>query len=57
MAVLPEGMERLDAEDVRGSLRTIEEYIHYMRERLEFAMGGGTAASAAGTQARGETPP
>lgn len=38
MAVLPEEMDRLDTEDTTGSFRKIEEYIHYMVERIEFGM-------------------
>lgn len=37
MAVFPESMDRLDLNDTTGSLRRIENYVHYMRERMEFA--------------------
>lgn len=37
MAVFPENMERLNLEDVAGSLRKIENYIRYMSERVEFS--------------------
>lgn len=37
-AVFPERMNRLDPGDPTGSLSTIEEYIRYMTERMEFAM-------------------
>ena len=35
--VFPEEMNPLNIDDVRGSLRTIEDYIRYMTERMEFA--------------------
>ena len=38
MAVFPEGMNKLDANDVRGSLAMMENYIRYMSERMEFTM-------------------
>lgn len=38
MAVFPENMERLDLNDTRGSLSTIQDYIRYMGERIEFSM-------------------
>ena len=38
MAVFPESMNKLDPEDTRGSFATIESYIRYMGERMEFAM-------------------
>lgn len=37
MAVFPERMRPIDPKDVEGSLKTIEEYIRYMAERMEFA--------------------
>lgn len=37
MAVFPEQMNRLDPNDMAGSLRVIENYIRYMTERMEFA--------------------
>ena len=49
MAVLPESMNRLDPSDAGGSLAILENYIRYMGERLEFAMGNMTrTVSAAG---------
>ena len=38
MAVFPESMDRIDAQDPTTSLRVIEQYIGYMRERIEFSM-------------------
>lgn len=38
MAVFPENMDKLSADDVPGSLSIIENYIRYMGERMEFAM-------------------
>lgn len=38
MAVFPESMERLDPEDPAGSIKTLDEYIRYMGERIEFGM-------------------
>lgn len=38
MAVLPESMDKLNADDIRGSLSILENYIRYMGERIEFAM-------------------
>lgn len=38
MAVFPESMDKLNTDDARGSLATIENYIRYMTERVEFAM-------------------
>lgn len=37
MAVLPENMDKLDVENVPGSLSIIQEYIRYMGERIEFS--------------------
>lgn len=49
MAVFPESMDKLDAEDTRGSFATIENYIRYMAERIEFSMRNMTkTVSAAG---------
>lgn len=48
-AVLPENMDKLDVQDPRGSLATVENYIRYMGERIEFAMRNMTKnVSAAG---------
>lgn len=50
MAVFPENMNRLDPGDVPGSLCTLENYIRYMAERLEFSTQNMTRnVSAAGT--------
>ena len=38
MAVFPESMDKLNADDVRSSLPVMENYIRYMCERVEFAM-------------------
>lgn len=38
MAVFPESMNKLDVNDVPGSLGRIENYIRYMTERVEFSM-------------------
>lgn len=49
MAVLPESMDKLNPDDVRGSLSILENYIRYMGERIEFAMRNTTrSVSAAG---------
>ena len=38
MAVIfPESMNRLDLSDPSGSLSTVENYIRYMTERMEFS--------------------
>ncbi len=37
MAVLPESMDRLDARDTGGSFQKIQDYVRYMRERIEFS--------------------
>lgn len=37
-AVLPESMNRLNVENTQESLSTIEAYIRYMGERIEFYM-------------------
>lgn len=42
MAVFPKGMKQLDVSDSEGSLRTLEEYIRYMAERMEFSMANTT---------------
>ena len=36
MAVFPERMRPIDAQNVEGSIKTIDEYIRYMVERMEF---------------------
>ena len=38
MSVFPELMDKIDPEDVNSSLRTIESYIHYIVERVEFSL-------------------
>lgn len=38
MAVFPESMNKLDVNDVPGSLSRLESYIRYMTERVEFSM-------------------
>ena len=38
MAVFPENMDKLNADDPHGSFSIIENYIRYMTERTEFAM-------------------
>lgn len=38
MAVFPESMNKLDVNDVPGSLGRIENYIRYITERVEFSM-------------------
>lgn len=49
MAVFPENMDRLDLNDTRKSLSTIQDYIRYITERMEFAMRNMTkTVSAAG---------
>ena len=49
MAVFPENMDKLNADDARGSFAIIENYIRYMTERTEFAMRNMTkTVSAAG---------
>ena len=40
MAVFPESMNRLDTQDTTGSLKTIENYIRYIQERVEFSVRG-----------------
>lgn len=40
MAILPESMNGLSEQNVAASLRTIESYIHYMGERIEFSVSG-----------------
>lgn len=34
--VFPEDMDRLDPNNVAGSFQTVEDYIRYMIERIEF---------------------
>ena len=49
MAVFPERMDRLSSEDMPGSLNTLENYIRYMGDRVEFSMRNVTkSVSAAG---------
>ena len=36
MAIFDKELNHLDSQDAAGSLRTLENYISYMRERLEF---------------------
>lgn len=38
-AIFPESLDRLDKEDVAGSLASLEGYIRYMTERMEFFAG------------------
>ena len=38
MPILPESMDRLDLNETKASLSTIESYIRYMAERLDFAV-------------------
>ena len=53
MRVFPESMQRLNIGDVRNSLRTVEDYIEYMRERVEWAMGN-TARTGSGGEIGGD---
>ena len=39
MAVIEKQMSPLNANDVAGSLNTVESYIRYMAERIEFSSG------------------
>ena len=49
MAVFPENMDKLDANDPHSSFGIIENYIRYMGERIEFSMRNMTkTVSAAG---------
>ncbi len=49
MAVFPENMDKLNADDVPGSFAKVQDYIRYMTERVEFAMRNVTRnVSAAG---------
>lgn len=49
MAVFPENMDKLQTNDVPGSLSIIENYIRYMGERIEFSLRNVTkTVSAAG---------
>ena len=45
-AVFPENMDRIDINDVTGSLQLIDAYIRYMRERVEFAVRNVTRTAA-----------
>lgn len=38
MAVFPQSMSRIDPEDSEKSLRTIENHLRYMQERIEFSI-------------------
>lgn len=38
MAVFPESMDPIEPEDPARSLRTLDEYVRYMTERIEFGM-------------------
>ena len=38
MAVFPESMDPIEPEDTARSLRTLDEYVRYMTERIEFGM-------------------
>lgn len=50
MAVFPESMNRLNPDDTAGSLNTLESYVNYITERVEFAMRNMTRnVSEAGT--------
>lgn len=40
MAILPESMNKLDSQNMPGSLAAIENYIRYMGERIEFSLSG-----------------
>lgn len=44
-AVFPESMDKLNLDNSRGSLATIENYIRYMAERMEFSMRNTTRAA------------
>lgn len=37
MALFPEMMNKIDPKDTKGSIETMERYIRYMVERMEFA--------------------
>lgn len=48
-AVFPESMDKLNLDDSRGSLATVENYIRYMAERMEFSMRNTTRAVSGAT--------
>ncbi len=37
MAVFPESMDKLNTDDIPGSLAKIQDYVRYMSERIEFS--------------------
>ena len=51
MAVLPEGLNRINTGDSRGSLSALAAYIQYMRERIEFSFGKLSAEQKAAQEA------
>lgn len=55
MIVFPESMNELDAEDTGVSIETLEEYIGYMRQRIEWAMGNVVKNVSAGNTSSAET--
>lgn len=46
--VFPEEMDRIDPANVPQSLRTVEDYIRYITERVEFAVGRTTRMASEG---------
>lgn len=46
-AVFPERMDKLDTADPQKSLQTVEAYISYMQERIEFSVKNTTRAAQA----------
>ena len=44
MAVFPESMDKLNLNDSKASLAIIENYIHYMVERIDFSTKNTTRA-------------
>lgn len=49
MAVFPEDMNRLNHDDVKKSLTVMENYIRYMKERIEFNFGTSSRRITSGT--------
>lgn len=54
MIVFPEAMNELDSENSTASIETIEGYIDYMRQRIEWAMRNVTKSVSSGNTSSAE---
>ena len=53
MSVFPEGLKKVDTENLKSGVRALESYIRYMCERVEFSVGKVARDASSVTDAEG----